>query len=239
MPALASRFSPYQDVEHDTSSRPVAPVGGAGAEQKAGDELEVEFEFLLGRLPRPRRAEAEPIADQVASDSLTAADLADERAAVVRVHRWPRPSPPKDRFMVLQKWEGTVLSVEGDAFTASLRDLSDRRKPEEEVTVPIDEVEDSDRELLVPGGVFYWSLGYRVNLASNRERVASLRFRRLPAWTEAELDEVRRKAERLERRFSAPGGTPSREDIARRSDEIYQSRGGDPGDWLIADSEMR
>lgn len=133
---------------------------------------------------------------QPSTDPQTGGTLLDA-SEVIAVSRRPRPAPPRDQFRVLQKWEGTVLAVEGDTFTATLRDLSASGRLEEEVVLPLDEVEDSDRPLVVPGGIFYWTLGYRVNLFGNRERAAALRFRRLPAWTAAELADVERKADRL------------------------------------------
>jgi hypothetical protein len=51
--------------------------------------------------------------------------------------------------------------------------------------------------LMASGAVFYWSVGYRETLWGQRERVSAIRFRRLPAWTTSDLDEVRRKAKQL------------------------------------------
>ena len=125
-------------------------------------------------------------------------DLVPLQEQLVRLPAQPRE---RDRFMVLQKWEGTVSRVTETEFTATLHDLSDPSRPDEEVVLSIDEVSESDRPLLAPGAVFYWSIGYRMDQWGSRERVSALRFRRLPVWTRRDLEVVTRKADELRRVF--------------------------------------
>jgi hypothetical protein len=96
--------------------------------------------------------------------------------------------------LVLQKWEGTVISCKTGEFSAELRDLTSPDRAIEQVVLSTEEIAESDRRLMAPGAVFYWSIGYRETLWGQRERVSTLRFRRLPAWTGSDIDEVRRKA---------------------------------------------
>lgn len=103
-----------------------------------------------------------------------------------------RPTSP---FVLLQKWEGIVLELSRDSFVARLTDLFGS-STEEEAEIAFEEIDPQDRELVRPGAVFYWSIGYD-DKASGRERVSLIRFRRLPTWTEEELGWVRREAEEI------------------------------------------
>lgn len=116
-----------------------------------------------------------------------------------RVVRIPRAREARQRFILLQQWEGTVTTVNAEEFAAVLHDLTQLTRPEEEASFPIEEVPDPDRSLLVPGGVFYWTIGYEVTPTGTRKTVSMLRFRRLPAWGESELHRVRADAERLQK----------------------------------------
>ncbi len=110
-----------------------------------------------------------------------------------RPRRYEKPS---DRFIPLQKWEGVVLEVEPDIFRARLVDLTCPNPPEE-VELPRGEVSDSDVDLLRPGGLFYWTIGYLDDRFGQRQRTSRIRFRRLPPWTADELESARREAELL------------------------------------------
>jgi hypothetical protein len=99
----------------------------------------------------------------------------------------------------LQKWEGAVLEVGEATFVARLVDLTGDR-PEEEIELEKAELSDFDLDLLEPGAVFYWSVGYRRQLPRGaRSRESVIRFRRLPAWSRAELEAARERAEEARR----------------------------------------
>ena len=53
-----------------------------------------------------------------------------------------------------------------------------------------------DLDLLEPGAVFYWNIGYR-DRPSGRERISTIRFRRLPVWTADELKVADQEAARV------------------------------------------
>jgi hypothetical protein len=91
-----------------------------------------------------------------------------------------------DRFQVLQKWEGTVLEVEGGVLFARLKDLT-QDNPHEEVEIELEEVLSDDRSLVQPGASFYWSIGYLHKSHGQRLRASEIRFRRIPGWTEDEI----------------------------------------------------
>ena len=105
-----------------------------------------------------------------------------------------RRRPEEARFIALQRWEGTVLKVDGDTFWARLVDLR-TQTADEEAELFVEDVSDSDRSLLREGAVFYWSIGYRDHVTGQRERTSTLRFRRLPQWSERERQRIVERAE--------------------------------------------
>lgn len=104
------------------------------------------------------------------------------------------------RFVSLQKWECTVLNISHDSFTARLIDLTGNG-PDEEAEFSRDEVDPEDIDLLETGAVFYWNIGYR-DRASGRERISTIRFRRLPVWTADELKIARQEASRVREKIA-------------------------------------
>lgn len=110
---------------------------------------------------------------------------------------------PATSFHALQEWEGYVIAVGHDTFTARLTDLTaGEQQAGEEVELSIDEVNDDDRGLLNRGRIFRWAIGYERSRAGTKKRVSHLVFRRLPKWTERELaaaeEEGRRLAEAID-----------------------------------------
>ncbi len=97
-------------------------------------------------------------------------------------------------FLPLQQWEGVVVHVDEDEFTAILTDKTHPGNPEEEVVLDRQEIPEDDQPLLQPGAVFYWSIGYEEEPGQPRRRVSQIRLRRLPKWTRRELEEAERKA---------------------------------------------
>jgi len=112
------------------------------------------------------------------------------------VFRVEKPSPIQDRFILLQKWEGTIIEVCRDSFIARLVDLTERGA-DEEAEFDVDEVSVADRPLIEAGSVFYWSIGYTDTAGGQRRRMSIIRFRRLPMWTLKELEEAKNKAAKI------------------------------------------
>jgi hypothetical protein len=104
--------------------------------------------------------------------------------------------PKQERFHALQQWEGVVDSTNGRSFVAKLVDRT-ADEPDEEAEFDLAEVPPGDRELVVAGAVFYWSVGYRTSATRTRSRVSIISSRRLPAWTEAEKRQARESAEKI------------------------------------------
>lgn len=100
----------------------------------------------------------------------------------------------REGFDVLQKFEGTVQSVQGDSFVARLVDKTNS-VPEEEAEIPLAEIMPGDRELVKPGAVFYWVIGYRREDHGQLSRSSMIRFQRLPSWSPAEVERAKEAAE--------------------------------------------
>ncbi len=101
-------------------------------------------------------------------------------------------------FRPLQRWEGVVVSVNTHGFDAVLKDLTDSARPKERAEFSLDEIEPEDRNLISEGAVFYWVIGYEVTPFLQRKHAGFIRFRRLPAWTESEIESVKREADEME-----------------------------------------
>lgn len=106
------------------------------------------------------------------------------------------PSPDgREYFRAMQKWEGYVIQVGKDTFTARLVSIVGEG-PDQESEIYVEEVAPDDRLLIEPGAVFYWSIGY-LDRPSGRLRASILRFRRLPVWTKRELEDAAAKADEM------------------------------------------
>ena len=110
----------------------------------------------------------------------------------------------RGKLTTLQRWEGNVVEVKEQAFVARLADRTTSRE-DEEGEVSLEEVSPADRNLVVPGAVFYWSIGYLDHRNGQRTRESLLRFRRLPAWNKRELDDARQRAREIGARFGSSG----------------------------------
>lgn len=107
----------------------------------------------------------------------------------------PEGRETRERFKALQRWEGTVLRIDRAeaSFVARLTDLT-QQAPPEEGEFDLQDVPESDRELIRPGSLFYWSIGYLDRPGGQRARSSAVRFRRLPRWREDDLAQARDRA---------------------------------------------
>jgi hypothetical protein len=107
--------------------------------------------------------------------------------------RWPT-----ERFQLLQLWVGVVQEIsDNGGLVVTLVDQTDHHYPDEEVTISLADVPEQDRPLLMPGAVLYWSISYREDQGQPRERVSRIRVRRLPAWSEGDLERCRANAQQI------------------------------------------
>lgn len=106
---------------------------------------------------------------------------------------WHETEEQKGIGIALQKWEGVVLRVSKESFYARLYDLT-ASNPEEEAEFSMEDVAEDDHELVQPGAVFYWSIGYYTNRTGQKYRYSIVKFRRLPAWGTGEIKIIEDKA---------------------------------------------
>lgn len=98
-------------------------------------------------------------------------------------------------FTVLQEWEGYVVAIDQETFTARLVDITNKAfKDEEEVDLPLDDLEDSDRKKISPGAVFRWVIGYNRSSGGTKDRASRIILRDMPKWTKKEIEENQLKA---------------------------------------------
>lgn len=102
-----------------------------------------------------------------------------------------------DRYILLKKYEGVVISRGPQSFTARLfENASDY--PAVEAEFDIEELSETDRTLAVEGAPLVWTIGYRYD-GSTRKRESAIYLRRLPAWSDQEIEKSARAAEELTR----------------------------------------
>lgn len=112
-------------------------------------------------------------------------------------YRLPLPSHPS--FEVLQRWEGTVLEIGQDDFSARLRDLTNIGI-DEETSLFKEDLSQDDKRLLKPGAIFYLNIGYQTSVTGQRIRGLTIRFKRLPKWSADDiLDAWNHSQKRLSR----------------------------------------
>lgn len=105
----------------------------------------------------------------------------------------------KAYFRTLNQWQGYVLEKNDDTFRARIRDLTDPQRPEEEIVLDMDEVSEAEWELVAPGAIFYFYIGYKVDESGQRFRAAVIKFRCAVPRTKSEIEKIERSAARIAR----------------------------------------
>lgn len=107
----------------------------------------------------------------------------------------PQPREVRYSFSVLQEWEGYVVSISNDTFTARLVDVTRNCTIEdEEADFPLDDLDDTDRSRICPGSIFRWIIYYRRSPGGTKDRSSRIVLRNLPSWTKKELEKNQRDA---------------------------------------------
>lgn len=115
-----------------------------------------------------------------------------------RVKPNPKPLVIDEPGIVLQDWEGCVVNVNADTFTARLLDRTRNAKIDTEIAeIPLDEVDMGDRDLLRDGAIFYLTIRRRLTPTGRHEVGSQIVFRRLPAWHRSSLDRIEAEATKL------------------------------------------
>lgn len=106
--------------------------------------------------------------------------------------------PKVGRSIALQKWVGLIKSVDLDnhIFNAKLINKTNAGY-DEYAEINFDEITEEDIELIEPGAVFYWTIGYHHNHNGQRTRFSQIRFRRLPNWDDDKIKAAKENANEL------------------------------------------
>lgn len=102
------------------------------------------------------------------------------------------------KFHTLQEWEGYILDVSEDEFTARLLDLTDDANEEdEEVTVPLSEIAETDHKHLYSGSLFRWVIGREYSERGTLRRVSEIIFRELPVMSASDRSDGQKWAKEI------------------------------------------
>jgi hypothetical protein len=106
-------------------------------------------------------------------------------------------SQPDQRYILLKKYEGFVTCRGEDSFSARLFE-NNSDYPVVEAEFDLEELSETDRQLAVEGAPMVWTIGYAYE-GSTRKRESMIYMRRLPAWSNKEIEESRAAADDLTR----------------------------------------
>lgn len=98
--------------------------------------------------------------------------------------------------MVLQRWEGFVIEMGKDTFTARLVPIVGEGG-DLEAEIYADQIHPDDVTLIRPGALFYWTIDDQAR--------SLIRFRRLPPWMAEEIDRARAEGIEMQTLFADEG----------------------------------
>ncbi|WP_295446471.1 hypothetical protein [uncultured Thiodictyon sp.] len=96
---------------------------------------------------------------------------------------------------VIQLWEGRVIRVRlHEGVMDVLLNAKIGSLPAHTGEIELQWVHEQDRELVVPGAIFYLTL-YRKTKSGSIENAQELRFRRLPSWSRQQVRQIECEAQ--------------------------------------------
>jgi hypothetical protein len=98
---------------------------------------------------------------------------------------------------ILQSWEGRVVEILEDEFSAILEDETNPELNEEIVTLDKNVISPNDLKLLKEGAVFYWTIGYCDPIGRGRLTFSEIRFRRLINWSKDSVKQALKRGAEL------------------------------------------
>lgn len=161
--------------------------------RSVAERTPADFVFEDGILPAPPRNELKkgPWENEGPATTDQQQETAKEVGPLIRI---PRDMPPRRKFDLLQQWEGVVSEVSDDAVWAEILDLTNPSNAAEVVEIPFAEFAVSDRPLLQPGSVFYWSIGYETSPGGTIRRISETRVRRTAVWSSRTVASLKARA---------------------------------------------
>ena len=111
----------------------------------------------------------------------------DDLSRAVSLPPLPPHRPLPVTLHALQEWEGYVVEIGEEEFVARPIDITAGASyEEEEATIPISDLSDSDAARMQKGSIFRWVVGYERSAVGTKKRVSRIVFRDLPAMTESD-----------------------------------------------------
>lgn len=89
----------------------------------------------------------------------------------------------------INKWQGVIIDVDQNNFTAKLFDLKEMGTYEIAEFSILDDVSIEDRDLIKEGAVFYWFVGY-VSDRGTMYKQSEVRFKRVASISVEEIDQI-------------------------------------------------
>ena len=101
--------------------------------------------------------------------------------------KW-RKTMPATSLHALQEWEGYVIGMGKEGFSARLLDITARASiEEEEADIPWSEISEADAKRMKIGSIFRWVIGYERSTRNlSIRRISEIVFRELPAVTRSD-----------------------------------------------------
>ncbi|MCV0439292.1 MAG: hypothetical protein K5880_11710 [Hydrogenophaga sp.] len=95
-----------------------------------------------------------------------------------------------DAFIPLESWSGKIEEVDLKSRTYTATVISHDNGAQESAEFGFDEISEDDLELVEPGAMFYWSVGYQIDIYRRRSTASVIRFKRIRHWTRKELEQA-------------------------------------------------
>ncbi len=108
------------------------------------------------------------------------------------------PLTVEEYFKPIKNWEGVVESVLAKSFIATMRDTDNPAdRGEEQFEIDLEDVDPGDRDLALPGGIFYFTVGYRIRRGGTRIKGTQIVFRRMPLWSKNDIQRANVRARKF------------------------------------------
>jgi hypothetical protein len=161
------------------------------AELNASDEWPIPPHASAASEARRKRVYPSPLFGATGSESRQ--DESDATAS--STEEQPAPGTPLLNIVGMKKWEGRILEIDKEIFTAELVPLRERDGPAVIADFELDQL-DPDADRAEPGDVFYLTVRTVGESSGYRTRTSTLRLRRLGAWSAEEMRRIRGKTKR-------------------------------------------
>lgn len=99
-------------------------------------------------------------------------------------------------------WDGEIVNVSDQGFSAILRKSDGGLGDEIEMDFDINDISEAERDLVVPGAMFIWTLARETSRTGQIRNVDVITFRRFPRWNFKENKKMSERANELFSFFS-------------------------------------